>query len=192
MEDSSSAVGIHCRDGNVLIRTAKPSDAYTISNYFQENKTFLAPWEPKRDSAFYRADTWAAKLVKLEELHRLGLAYYCLIFDTDSKEMKGTVSLSNLVRFPLHSCNLGYSLAENAQGHGYMRKALAMVIPYMFNVQNMHRIAASYMPHNERSAAVLNAMGFQKEGYASDYLLINDQWEDHIQTALINPNWRAG
>ncbi|MFA0439235.1 ribosomal-protein-alanine acetyltransferase [Vibrio sp. 10N.286.49.C2] len=191
MEDKSSAIALYRRNENVLVRTSTPSDAYTISEYFQKNKAFLKPWEPKRDEAFYQADTWAAKLVKLDELHRLGLAYYCLIFDTDTKEMKGTVSLSNLVRFPLHSCNLGYSLAEDAQGQGYMRGALSMVLPYMFDVQNMHRITASYMPHNMKSAAVLDAMGFKKEGYAKDYLLIDDRWQDHIQTALINPNWRS-
>lgn len=190
MEDRSSAVQLHRRDGNVLVRTSSPSDAYTVSQYFQDNRRFLQPWEPKRDEGFFQVDTWASKLLKLEELHRLGLAYYCLIFDADTKEMKGTVSFSNLVRFPFHSCNLGYSLAEDAQGQGYMRRALSMAIPYMFEYQNMHRIAASYMPHNKRSEAVLEKMGFEREGFAKDYLLINGKWEDHILTSLHNPNWK--
>ncbi len=54
----------------------------------------------------------------------------------------------------------------------------------------MHRIAASYMPHNKRSEAVLKHMGFEREGFAKDYLLINGKWEDHILTALHNPNWK--
>ncbi len=190
MEDLSSAVQLHRREGNVLVRTAKPSDAYTIAQYFRDNKTFLKPWEPKRDADFYKVDSWAAKLVKLEELHRLGLAYYCLIFDAETNQMQGTISFSSLIRFPFHSCNLGYSLAENAQGHGYMRRALKLAIPYMFDVQNMHRIAASYMPRNVRSETVLNAMGFTREGFAKDYLLIDDKWEDHVLTSLINPNWK--
>jgi ribosomal-protein-alanine N-acetyltransferase len=57
-------------------------------------------------------------------------------------------------------------------------------------MQNMHRIAASYMPRNVRSEAVLNAMGFTREGFAKDYLLIDDKWEDHVLTSLINPNWK--
>lgn len=55
----------------------------------------------------------------------------------------------------------------------------------------MHRIMAGYMPSNKRSEAVLMKMGFQREGYAKNYLLINGKWEDHNLTALINPDWRA-
>ncbi len=72
-----------------------------------------------------------------------------------------------------------------------MRKALQLAIPYMFEVQNMHRIAASYMPRNVRSEAVLQSMGFEREGFAKNYLLINDKWEDHVLTSLINPSWKA-
>jgi ribosomal-protein-alanine N-acetyltransferase len=55
----------------------------------------------------------------------------------------------------------------------------------------MHRIMASYMPRNARSEAVLERLGFQKEGFAKDYLLINGKWEDHNLTSLVNPDWTA-
>ncbi|MFB0585429.1 hypothetical protein [Aeromonas salmonicida] len=38
-----------------------------------------------------------------------------------------------------------------------------------------------------RSAALLERLGFEREGYARDYLMINGRWEDHILTALLNP-----
>ncbi|MCJ2375229.1 ribosomal protein S5-alanine N-acetyltransferase [Vibrio sp. ZSDZ34] len=189
MKDFSSSLRLHKEHEGIVVRCSLPGDAHTIANYFQANKRFLAPWEPARDSDFYRPENWAAKLIKLDELHRLSLAYYCLILDSETQEMLGTVSFSNLVRFPFHSCNLGYSLAENAQGKGVMRKALAMAIPYMFDIQNMHRISASYMPRNKRSEAVLQHHQFEKEGFAKDYLLINGQWEDHVLTSLVNPHW---
>jgi ribosomal-protein-alanine N-acetyltransferase len=42
------------------------------------------------------------------------------------------------------------------------------------------------MPENERSANLLKTLGFEREGYAKRYLLINGQWEDHVLSALIN------
>lgn len=145
--------------------------------------------EPTREEAFFERTGWAQRLIKLNELHKMGLAYYCLIINAETNEMLGTVSFSNLSRFPFHACNLGYSLAKDAQGNGYMRKALRMALDYMFEVQKMHRIMAGYIPHNERSAAVLQHLGFEKEGFAKDYLLIDGQWRDHVLTSLINPNW---
>jgi ribosomal-protein-alanine N-acetyltransferase len=49
---------------------------------------------------------------------------------------------------------------------------------------------ANYMPRNQRSANVLKRLGFVVEGYARNYLLINNHWEDHILTSLTNPNWQ--
>lgn len=191
MQDFSSPVQMYCNDGEILVRTTKPSDAYMLAGYFQQNRTHLKPWEPERGEDFYRVDTWASKLLKLDELHRRGKAYYCIIIELSTQQMIGTVSFSHLARFPIYSCNLGYSLAQTAQGQGYMQKALALALPYMFDIQQMHRINASYMPSNHRSAAVLKSMGFQQEGLAKDYLLIDGQWQDHVLTALVNPNWQV-
>jgi len=55
--------------------------------------------------------------------------------------------------------------------------------------QRMHRIMANYMPHNARSGDLLARLGFQKEGYAKDYLLIDGRWQDHVLTSLTAPDW---
>ncbi|ACY51326.1 ribosomal-protein-S5p-alanine acetyltransferase [Vibrio antiquarius] len=190
MEDNSSSIAVHKLDGDLLLRTAEIGDADMIAEYFQANREYLKPFEPKREEAFFSVNGWLQKLIKLNELHRMGLGYYCLLVRASSGEMLGTISFSNLSRFPFYSCNVGYSLAEKAQGHGYMRRGLTMACDYMFNVQKLHRIQAGYMPHNKRSEAVLEHVGFNREGYAKDYLLINGEWQDHVLTSLINPNWQ--
>ena len=190
MEDNSSSIAVHRLDGDLLLRTAEIGDADMIAEYFQANREYLKPFEPKREEAFFSVNGWLQKLIKLNELHRMGLGYYCLLVRASSGEMLGTISFSNLSRFPFYSCNVGYSLAEKAQGHGYMRRGLTMACDYMFNVQKLHRIQAGYMPHNKRSESVLEHVGFNREGYAKDYLLINGEWQDHVLTSLINPNWQ--
>ncbi|MGL5537110.1 MAG: 30S ribosomal protein S5 alanine N-acetyltransferase, partial [Aeromonas veronii] len=35
--------------------------------------------------------------------------------------------------------------------------------------------------------ALLERLGFEREGFARAYLMINGRWEDHILTSLINP-----
>ncbi|MCK8065722.1 MULTISPECIES: ribosomal protein S5-alanine N-acetyltransferase [Vibrio] len=190
MEDNSSSIAVHKLDGDLLLRTAEIGDADMIAEYFQANREYLKPFEPKREEAFFSVNGWLQKLIKLNELHRMGVGYYCLLVRASSGEMLGTISFSNFSRFPFYSCNVGYSLAEKAQGHGYMRRGLTMACDYMFNVQKLHRIQAGYMPHNKRSESVLEHVGFNREGYAKDYLLINGEWQDHVLTSLINPNWQ--
>ncbi|GAK18125.1 LOW QUALITY PROTEIN: ribosomal-protein-S5p-alanine acetyltransferase [Vibrio sp. JCM 19053] len=190
MEDNSSSIAVHMLDGDLLLRTAEIGDADMIAEYFQANREYLKPFEPKREEAFFSVNGWLQKLIKLNELHRMGLGYYCLLVRASSGEMLGTISFSSLSRFPFYSCNVGYSLAEKAQGHGYMRRGLTMACDYMFNVQKLHRIQAGYMPHNKRSESVLEHVGSTEKGMQKIYLLINGEWQDHVLTSLINPNWQ--
>ncbi|WED28028.1 GNAT family N-acetyltransferase [Vibrio sp. DW001] len=178
------------RVGELQVRLATKDDAKLISDYFIKNKEYLRPWEPVREKAFFTEAGWEKKLIKLNELHLLELGFYCLIINRISGDMLGTISFSNLTRFPVHSCSVGYSLDEDMQGKGIMSQALNLACGWMFKVQNMHRISASYMPMNLKSAAVLKSKGFEKVGFAKDYLLINGRWEDHNLTALLNKEWR--
>lgn len=191
MKRISTPRNVYEQNENIILRTSEPTDGKLIADYFVANRAFLRPWEPRREEAFYSEQGWTKRLVKLHELHRMGLGYYLIILDSESGDMMGTVSFSNISRFPFHACNLGYSLAENAQGKGVMTKAMRLAIKYMFDIQNVHRIMAAYLPRNHRSEATLMRLGFKKEGLAKDYLLIDDIWEDHILSSLVNENWKA-
>ncbi|ELG2043326.1 ribosomal protein S5-alanine N-acetyltransferase [Vibrio fluvialis] len=190
MEGYNTSGHVFKTDGEIILRTAEFDDSARISNYFTVNRDYLKPWEPKREEAFFSELGWQQRLIKLSELHKMSLGFYLLIIDADSDEMLGTISFSNISRFPFYACNVGYSLAEQAQGKQIMTRALKMACDYMFNEQNLHRVMASYMPHNKRSEAVLQRLGFVHEGQAKDYLLIDGQWQDHNLTSLVNPNWK--
>ncbi|EPB6720338.1 ribosomal protein S5-alanine N-acetyltransferase [Vibrio fluvialis] len=190
MEGYNTSGHVFKTDGEIILRTAEFDDAARIANYFTVNRDYLKPWEPKREEAFFSELGWQQRLIKLSELHKMSLGFYLLIMDADSDEMLGTISFSNISRFPFYACNVGYSLAEQAQGKQIMTRALKMACDYMFNEQNLHRVMASYMPHNKRSEAVLQRLGFVHEGQAKDYLLIDGQWQDHNLTSLVNPNWK--
>ncbi|MDD1794844.1 ribosomal protein S5-alanine N-acetyltransferase [Enterovibrio makurazakiensis] len=176
---------------NLVIRAIQKADVARVVRYFQVNRTFLTPWEPLRPDGFFTYEGWERRVIQLTELQRHGLAYYFLIFEQGSEEIAGVITYNNIMQFPFHACNVGYSLAEASQGKGLMRRSLKVTNQWLFDNLNLHRIMASYMPRNTRSEAVLLEAGFVKEGEAKDYLLINGQWEDHILTSVINPHWVA-
>nr|WP_180980301.1 GNAT family N-acetyltransferase [Vibrio sp. A1-b2] len=190
IESNSTPTSVYETDGEILLVTAQFSDAERIAQYFKENREHLKPWDPAREEAFFTAEGWQQRLLKLIEVHKLSLGYYLLIIDAKTDKMLGTISFSNLNRFPIYTCNVGYSLACDAQGKGTMTRALQMACNYMFSVQNMHRIMAAYIPRNKRSESVLERVGFSHEGHAKDYILINGKWEDHNLMSLINAHWK--
>ncbi|NIF20516.1 MULTISPECIES: ribosomal protein S5-alanine N-acetyltransferase [Pantoea] len=173
----------------LVVRLVHERDAWRLADYYAENRAFLKPWEPIRDESHCYPSGWQARLGLINDLHKQGSAYYFALLDPNENEIRGVANFSNVLRGSFHACYLGYSLAEKWQGQGLMFEALQIAIRYMQRQQHMHRIMANYMPHNQRSGDLLARLGFEKEGYAKDYLLIDGKWQDHVLTALTNPDW---
>jgi ribosomal-protein-alanine N-acetyltransferase len=45
------------------------------------------------------------------------------------------------------------------------------------------------MPENERSARLLERLGFERIGLARRYLFIDGAWRDHVLAALTHPGF---
>ena len=116
----------------------------------------------------------------------------CVLRSRETLALVGVCNFTNIVRGAFQACTLGYSLSADAQGKGLMYEALTAAIAYMFEIENLHRIMANYVPENRRSADLLRRLGFEIEGHARDYLHINGAWRDHILTAKTNPDFRHG
>jgi len=67
-----------------------------------------------------------------------------------------------------------------------MREALASALAYVFGELRLHRVMAAYVPTNERSGRLLKSLGFEVEGYAREYLLLDGVWRDHVLTSRIS------
>ncbi|MFN6461480.1 MAG: GNAT family N-acetyltransferase [Nostoc sp. DedVER02] len=175
----------------LLLRAGIHEDIPQILKYFIYNKTYLTPFYPLWADGFFTDEYWQYQIENsfLEFLNGQSLKLF-IFTKKNPTVIIGTINFSNFVRGAAHFCYVGYSLAENKQGKGYMTEGLKAATEYLFQELNFHRVMANYMPHNRRSGNVLKRLGFVIEGYARDYLLINGQWEDHIMTSLTNTNWQ--
>ena len=70
-----------------------------------------------------------------------------------------------------------------------MFEALRAALDDLFSTRGLHRVQAAFVPENERSASLLERLGFERIGVARKYLFINGAWRDHMLAALTNPNF---
>lgn len=176
----------------IILRLACLDDVPAIIRYYTENKIHLAPFEPLRFSGFYTESYWYEQVKQALYEFSTDYSLQLFLFTKENEDaIIGSINFRNFIRGVFQSCTLGYSLAEASQGKGYMTEALEVAINYVFAQLNMHRIMASYLPHNQRSGRLLKRLGFVVEGYARDYLLIDGHWQDHILSSLINHNWKV-
>ena len=61
---------------------------------------------------------------------------------------------------------------------------------YAFESLRLRRIEAACVPGNAPSQRLLEKVGFQREGYARQYLCINGIWQDHLLYALLRDDFR--
>lgn len=174
------------------LRLPREQDVPALVRFYEENQAHLAPWEPARAPGWNTAGAWRDQVRYRRAEFEAGQGVRFFLFSREEGDrLVGNISLSRIQRSPAHSCNLGYGLAARAQGRGYATEAVAAVVRFAFDTLRLHRIEAEHMPRNRRSGAVLRRAGFAVEGYARDYLLINGRWEDHVLTALTNPDWKG-
>lgn len=171
-----------------LITVLTPDDAALIHNYYLENREHLVPFEPERGSDFYSVEAWKARLLKSFSAFKCGVSVCLVALDHDRKNMLGACNFTGIVRGPFNACYMGYSVAQKQQGKGLMFEVAGASIKHMFEVVRVHRIMANHLPENYRSERLLKRLGFDREGYARNYLKINGKWCDHILTALTNPD----
>ncbi len=182
---------IHLTTRRMVVRSINNQDVYRLAEYYRSNREFLKPWEPTRDPDDYSPAGWKKKMAGMAKLQKSRTAYYFVLLPPDETEIYGRVSFSHIVHGAFSACYLGYSLGKKWQGQGLMYEALQSTIDYIQCNVLLHRIMANYMPHNYRSGNLLTRLGFEREGYARDYLQINGRWCDHILTALTDKNWVA-
>lgn len=164
-------------------RLPESSDAAALLRYRVENRAHLAPWEPLREEPYYTVDHCLRSIADGRELARQDRGYPFVVFSLDEKDILGSFNLNNVVRGAFQACLLGYGVRADQQGRGLMHEVLQAGLAWAFGELGLHRVMANHMPRNERSACLLQRLGFEREGYARDYLQIAGQWEDHVLTA---------
>ena len=110
----------------------------------------------------------------------------------DSNAIVGGIEISQIVRGAFQSAYLGYHLGARWAQQGYMTEALGLALVYSFRQLRLHRLEANIQPDNARSIALVERLGFTREGYSPRYLKIAGRWRDHERWAILAEQWRAG
>ena len=96
----------------------------------------------------------------------------------------GYTNINNIVRGALQSGYLGYAAFAGHAGRGLMTSGLRDVLGRAFGELGLHRVEANIQPGNTPSIALVQRLGFAKEGFSPRYLRVDGDWRDHERWAL--------
>ncbi len=175
----------------VYLRYPRIADYALWSELRGESREFLAKWEPVWAEDELTRSAFRRRIKRYQKETRLDSAYVFFVFRKSDDTLMGGCTLSNVRRGVTQCCALGYWIGARFARQGYMFDALRVLLPFVFSTLGMHRIEAACVPENHPSRNLLSKIGFREEGLARKYLLINGEWADHIQYALLADEFRV-
>lgn len=112
------------------------------------------------------------------------------VIERKSGALAGVININDIVRHYEQSGRLGYYAFTPWAGGGLMLAGLKLVIGAAFRELGLHRLEANIQSSNVRSIALVEGLGFEREGTARGFLKIGNRWRDHERWALLKEDWR--
>jgi [ribosomal protein S5]-alanine N-acetyltransferase len=170
---------------HVVLRQPQMSDFTEWAELRERSREFLKPWEPIWPADDLTRGAFRRRLKRYAEDQRSDQAYSFFVFRRPDGVLVGGITLANVRRGVAQAGSIGYWMGEPYAREGLMSAALRALMPFSFVTLRLHRLEAACIPTNVASIRLLEKSGFQREGYARQYLCINGSWQDHLLYARI-------
>ena len=107
-----------------------------------------------------------------------------------AQPLLGTCTLAGVDRTHRRA-ELGVALLPEAMGRGLATAAARAAIDYGFEELGLHRITADADPRNASALALLERLGFRREGLLREHYRHGEEWQDGVLFGLLRTDWEA-
>ncbi|GAA0559591.1 GNAT family protein [Paractinoplanes ferrugineus] len=89
----------------------------------------------------------------------------------------------------LRQAEIGFTLATEHQKQGYATEAVRGVLDRLFRLQGLHKVTGECDARNASSAALLERLGFTREGRLRQQTFIKGEWTDDLIYGLLGSEY---
>lgn len=177
------AGAVFLKDGDVNLRTLEIEDAEFLRNlnHSPEVRKFLGR-VPQPDTVEEQEDK-ISEISGSDEIIQFIITY--------KGERAGTVAIFDINHI-YSSAEVGaFMVKPEFHGEGIGTKTMELILGYVFESLNMHRVQGGYIEDNKASKKVQEKFGFIEEGRERDAVFRNGEYKDIIRMSLIEDEWRS-
>lgn len=169
----------------LILRILNENYSMQVLTFLTRNREYFDSYELAKSENFY-TEEFQKKLLyeEFQQTLKGNRVRFYFFLKAMPQRIIGTVSFGTM-RHSFHSCQIGYKLDPLFQHQGYALEALRAAITVAGAEYRLHRITAYVLPDNQPSIRLLTRLGFQLEGTARDYAIINGEWRNHLQYSLL-------
>lgn len=166
----------------VELRPLRYRDARAWDDVRRRNRDWLTPWDATSPDPRLAPVSFRTMVRRYNAQARMGEGLpWVLAVDG---ELAGQVNVAGIVRGSAQMAHIGYWIAREHAGHGYVPLAVAMAIDYCFTQMGLHRVEINIRPENRASLRVVEKLGMRSEGLRERFLHIDGDWRDHLSFAV--------
>ncbi|GAA0520370.1 N-acetyltransferase [Paractinoplanes deccanensis] len=168
----------------LILRRFRPSDAPVLAAY--RSDPAVARYQ-SWDAPFPlpRAETAVANFMASDP-DKPGWFQYAIERIRD-RDLIGDVAVH--LHDNLKQAEVGFTLATEHQKKGYATEAVRAVLDRLFRVQGLHKVAGECDARNVASAALMERLGFTREGLLRQQTFIKGEWTDDLIFGLLATEW---
>ena len=170
----------------VELRLCETRHAVEMYAVVDANRKYLRQWLPWIDatSSVDVTRDWIRKSLKQFALNK-GL--HAAIWSGGA--IVGVVGCQ-VINWVNRRVELGYWLAESAQGKGIMTASVRALVDHAFDEWLLNRVQIQCAAGNVKSQAVPRRLGFQEEGVILQGQLLNGEFHDLVVFGMLREHWR--
>jgi ribosomal-protein-serine acetyltransferase len=152
-----------------------------------ENRDHLRQWLPWVDSTLSAEDS-RAFIIRSLNMFGKRREMHCAIWHDGN--LVGAIGF-NKIDWQNLDCEIGYWLAQSAEGNGIITAACRAIIDHAITNWRMNRIVIEAATMNRRSRAVPLRLGFKHEGTLRQGAMLGGEYIDLELYSLLASEWRT-
>ena len=168
------------------LRLKDEGDAEELYALIDRHRAYLARWLPWAEGQTPAATREFIRISRRQ--HATGEALNTTILVDGA--IVGTIGVHAVSR-PHGTTNVGYWLAEDAQGRGVVTEAVRAYADAAFGPWGLHRMELRAAVENARSRAVAERLGFVEEGVARQAERVGGRRHDLVVYSILALEWAS-
>lgn len=174
-------------DDDVVLKILEPNDADFLFALVDSNRLYLRQWLPWVDTNTTLENS-KLFILSTQEQYELNFGFQCGIWFRN--EFAGIIGFHR-IDWINRNVEIGYWLGEKFQGQGIITKACRAFVDYAFNEYKLNRVQIRCATGNKKSNAVIERLGFIKEGNTRQAEFLYDHYVDLFVYGMTADEWKA-
>jgi ribosomal-protein-serine acetyltransferase len=174
-------------DEDIILKILELDDAEALFNLINQNRVHLREWLPWVDANIALENTQLF-IQSSKEQHIQNLGFQSGIWFRG--QLTGVIGFHR-IDWINKNVEIGYWLGEEYQGHGIVTKACRTLVDYAFYEYKLNRIQIRCATGNKKSCAIIERLGFNREGTNRQAEFLYDHYVDLNVYSMTADEWKV-